>query len=201
MPQRGRCLEVPQACQATRGGPQLALIWRRLREDRTHAWDDDCGRPRDVRTRPADLAAWADAAQGAACLQDLRYACPRQVERHCLSDLLRRTSHRYRMADWAATRARSRALLHCDPESVRQWALDLAEQSCRAFWARPHPSHHALGQCPCPGAPAAREIRRHTTGPRLWLVHGGPAGAALGGPIPRPCRPHLRGMYVGAHEP
>src|SRR5262245_63079915 len=113
-----------------------------LREDCTHAWDDDCGRPRDVRTRPADLAAWADAAQGAACLQDLRYACPRQVERHCLSDLLRRTPHRYRMADWAATRARSRALLHCDPESVRQWALDLTEQSCRAFWARPHPSHH-----------------------------------------------------------
>ena len=64
-----------------------------------------------------------------------------------------------------------------------------------------NPSVHALGQCSCAGAPAAREIRRHTTGPRLWVVHGRPAGAALGRAIPRPCRPHLRGVHVGAHEP
>src|SRR5215831_1314186 len=45
------------------------------------------------------------------------------------------------------------------------------------------------------------KIRHHPPGPCVRVVHGRPAGAALGSLVPRPCRPHLRGMYVGAHEP
>src|SRR5438128_2546024 len=40
---------------------------------------------------------------------------------------------------------------------------------------------------------------------RLALVYGWsmgrPAGAALGGFVPRPRSPHLRGVHVGAHQP
>src|SRR5262245_33400121 len=126
MPQRGRSLALRHVLKTDASWASVASYLRACEDCPLGKKDAGCGRLRDLRTRPADVAAWIDAAESASCVQDLRYARPRQVERHPLSHVLWRASYRHRLAGWAATRAGSGTLLHCDPKSVRQWTVELA---------------------------------------------------------------------------
>ena len=157
-----------------------------------HGLADPAGR---VHRRRPDAAIRRRTAQRPAVLEGARHAVAGARQRGAVPHQLRRAASRPGMADRPRRRAGPDALVHRDPEHVRQRPVVLAVRHAGLSHAGDDPRQRA-GAAPA----AAGTVRRGPPGLRLRLVDGRAAGLSLGGAVPRCGGPHRGELRRGAHR-
>ena len=131
------------------------------------------GRLPDLRGRRCRPAVGADLPQRAPRLQDPWHAERRQVERHRLSDLVRRAAPRSRMADRRRARRSTRRKYFI--VIINKFGNGLSSSPSNTpppFDRAPLPAFHDDRQCAGAAAPARRGVRGRAGEARLRLLDG-----------------------------